>query len=183
MAETDSGYNSDVGIEQGSDTIFVRDTGNLKFYDTDRTGIFMRNFMRSNYNLTLWSISNASLISGAVNTNGPNSGTPYLTPAYGYHRFELGIVASKASLQITDALAGDMVVLDFQGLGSAASIVILQTGINSCSIYTARGSRVSSILVLAGANSLIRPYMKMVSTTDGQWSIVESNTEITIQGE
>lgn len=183
MAETDSSYQNGIVLEQGGNTLAVKEEANLKFFDTDRTGKFMRNFMRSNFTLTLWSVSNASLISGAVNTNGPNSGTPYLTPAYGYHRFKLGIVASKASMQITDALAGDIVFLDFQGMGSVASIVFLQTGINSASIYNQGGSRLSSILVLEGGNSLIRPYIKMVSTEDGKWSIVESATQITTQGE
>jgi hypothetical protein len=178
MAEISTSYQPKVGISQGADTIYAKSDGNFKFYDTDRTGKFMRNMMRSFYTTTVWSYASASLLSGAdVST------PPTITPAYGYHQFKVGILASKASCDVREAYAGDMLVFDMGITGSTTSLEILQTGINSASIFTTQGSRVSSILFAANDNSQIRGFLRLISTEDGKWSVAEVDSNVTVQAE
>jgi len=173
MAETGSSYQPKVGIEQGAGTIYVREDGNFKFYDTDRTGVFLRNWSRSERTKTVTGISNVSLLSGTA-----ISGPPTISPAYGYHVFNATAAVSVGSCDIHDASEGNMLVIDGYGFISGASIVILQTGINSASIYNHLGSRLSSILIKSDD-----PYLKMICSTDGQWSIVEAAGAVTLQAD
>ena len=178
MTEIDNSYQTDVGMKQEAGLIFLKETGVLKFYDSDYTGEELRNFFRSANTQTLWSLASVSLVSGA-----DISTPPTLSPAYGNHNFKVGILMSKGSIDIREAYKGDFLIIDGALMGSTASMEILQTGINSASLYTVQGSRISSILFLANDNSQIRPRLKMVCSTDGQWSVVEANATTTIQAE
>lgn len=184
MSEIDSSYQPAVGINQGADTIFVKDSGNLKFYDTDYDGEYMRNMMRSMYTVTLTSMSGSVALSGGGNDQlTQNSVIPKCEPCRGTHRFALSVSVTNGSWNINDAEKGDFLIVDGRDLQSTVSITIDQTSVNSASIYTLRGSRVSSILLLVNANSALRPYLKMVCSTDGQWSVAENNSLVTVRPE
>lgn len=178
MSEIDNSYQPKVGIERPGDRLYMKEEGEFKFFDADYTGATLRNFFRSNFTGTLWGLASVSLISGAdVST------PPTLTPAYGYHRFKIGIVASKASIDIRQASKGDILVFDMGLAGSTASLEILQTGINSVSLFTTQGSRVSSIAFGANNDSHLRPFLKMVCSEEAKWSVVEASGGALIQAE
>jgi len=178
MAEADGSYQNKSGQQNDDGGFYLRADGSFTFYDVARTGNEIRNFMRSQFTHTLWSVASVSLVSGA-NVSTP----PTLTPAYGYHTFKCGILMSKGSINIQAASLGDMLFIDGGMMGSDTSLYIVQTGINAASIYTRSGSRASSILMGVGVNSIDTPRIKMICVADGQWSVVETSGKVTVQGE
>ena len=193
----DSDYQADIFIQQGAAKLVGKSGARLdaqegfQFFmvDTQYLAETLRNFLRSQYTKTVWSDASGSLVSGAdVST------PPTLSPAYGIHLFLGDSKQSVTSIDIREASLGDELIIGFwnvdsaTGMGSECSLEILQTGINSASIFTMQGSRVSSIFLYntglsAGTMSFGEARMKMVCMAEGKWSIVDKTTCVKIQAE
>lgn len=184
MAEISNNYTTKAGLEQGGNKFFLKETGEFKFFDADYSGATLKNFLRSNYTVTQHSISNASLVSGGV-----GSASPLLTPCYGHHLIYLDAGCSKASMEILSGSLGDILWIDTPGCASHFSLMFLFSATaNQISVFTTRGSRVSTIFMAgaglsAGISCIGTPRFKMVCTAESKWYVVSATTGVTIQGE
>jgi hypothetical protein len=172
-------------IEGQSGATFDAQTGfNFFLSDTTYAAETLKNFLRSQYTKTVWSDGGLSVVSGGGGANPPS-----VYPAYGYHIFYGDSAQSKASIQFTRASLGDILIIEFwtrdsqTDMASECSIVVLQTGINSASLFTKRGSRISSITITnnglsAGTLSYGPQRLKLVCMAEAKWSIVEKTAAV-----
>lgn len=159
MAETSQTYKTKVGIEQDAETIFVREDGNLKFYDTDFTGQELKDMLYTNNQKT-----------EILTSGGKLSTVANLTPGVYYLRLSAG--ASNASAWLTSCSAGDEVKV-FLREYSTESVLSVFISMSGCSLVGTHYSDLSSISLHTSDASA--GWIVFHCYTAGEWSIMEKS--------
>lgn len=178
MAEQSNTYITKVGVDQGAETIFVREDGNMKFYDTDFTGQQLKNFINANLTNTII-INSAGVLSAAADGTSP----PILPSQHGYIFLSLADAASNASARLGSGKEGEVLVIQGRGGGSVASVIVF------CSGHTSGISGVTVIGTLSGGLSSFKldfssnsyPMIKLLCTADGSWAVIDKVGGVTEQ--
>jgi len=172
MAEQDKTYQTKVGEDQGGALVFVREDGYMKFFDTDFTGIQLRNFIRTQFTTAI--IMNSAGVASAV----PGDSSPPILPSgIGYIFLSFADAASNASMRLCSGKVGEEMRFFNRGGGSAWSILVFASG--------AAGSGIAGVSLMgrySGALSSIRfnasaagsqVYLQLKCVVEGTWEIVD----------
>ena len=171
-------YKALVGRLQGATEFYMKSTGYFVFYDTEYSGLALRNFLRAQYTKT--TLRNSAGVMSLMEVLG--SSPPVLNPGYGTYALVVGIGASNASLRLPIPALGDILVLNGQNMLSIASIYILASGggaysagLTGCSLAGLSGQALSGITFPAQTIALSHqvPTLKLVCLATGEWTVVE----------
>jgi hypothetical protein len=162
MAEVSNKYQSKVGREQGGNRFYMKEDGEFKFFDTDRTGKELRNFFGSFF---------TTIHIGASGTG--ISGTLTLANYYGVYQFSLATGLSLASCNLPSAHLGAILVLDGASMVGDANLIADASYVAGISLVGKDGVDLSSLNLSALA------YVKLACASEGVWSVVEANANVT----
>lgn len=166
MTKADSTYqNTKVQLPQGADRLSVDSDGYFDFFGTTVTGQQM-------YNQLYSPLQNAIIINsvGALSVINLPADTGYII-------FSITDAASNASAWLTSgAKEGQELTLMTRGGGSIGSVFISTSGVTIVGLLS---GDVSSIQMHQSAAS--QAFVKMVCFTDGEWSIIETTGQVTLQ--
>ena len=169
MSETNGTYQPKVGIEQGADTLYVREDGNMKFFDQDLTGAQLKYLLWSKTSQTI--IANTAGVLSVINL--PSAGVVIISAAD---------AASNASawLTSTSAIVGTEMLIMMRGAGVAASVFLSLSGVNLVGLHS--GS-LSSVLLHLSVAAVSNAYLKLLCTAADTWSIMDKRGDTTEQGD
>ena len=177
-------YKALVGRLQGATEFYMKSTGYFVFYDTEYSGLALRNFLRAQYTNT--TLRNSAGVMSLMEVLG--SSPPVLNPGYGTYALIVTHAASTASLRLPIPALGDILVLNGQNMDSIASIYILASGggaysagISGCSLAGLSGQALSGIVFPAKTIALSHawPTLKLVCLATGEWTVVERSQTCT----
>ncbi len=157
MAEEDT-YQAGVGRLQGANVFFCKETGIMRFFETDFTGAELKMLLLSPNTVTNY-ISNGSVLS-----------LSQMSPRYGHALMSLAAGCSKASITLPAPLKGAVLVINFSGLVSNALVSVLLSGFSVVGLH---GSDLSSFKASHGGQ------MQLVAAADDVWSVVSLTGSIT----
>jgi len=177
MAGPDNTYpNSKVGLLRGAQKIFVDSDGYFRAANTDYTGQQLKNVLDSRTGGVI--IINSA---GVLSDQGDGSYPTILPSGNGVIFFSLADAASNASARLFSARDGNVLELMTRGGGSTCSIVIYcedhTSGVDSAEVIGLLSGAISSIDMHGSAGS--QAYVKLVSTSDGTWSVVDYRGQVT----
>ena len=168
MAEISSDYQNDVGFIQGGTGMYIKDTATFKFYDTDITGLQLRNalaiIVNGEFDILLsgggTNVNNSRVADSCIN----------LRSDYKYYKMSLTSGAVSPSFYLTSCVLGqEAYIRCVQGsLVNNGTLTLLTSG---CSIaYYSAG--VTSLLLSDATGSA--PFVHLKCFSDGQWTVLET---------
>ena len=169
MAEISDSYRTKVGREQGGDRFYMKADGEFKFYDTDVTGLEMKNFFKSFFTVTNLGLSNVSLISGPIT----------LSRYYGTYFFSLPTACSLASCNLPSALKGARLVIDCMSVIGDGNLICDASG--AAGGVTGAGLLGTNSTILSSISISAIGYAVLVCAVEGTWQITEKNNSVTEQ--
>lgn len=178
MAEISSTYQEKVGMEQGGDRFYMKEDGEMKFFDTDFTGGQLKGFANPAFTKTI--IINSA---GVLSANG-GSAPPVLPSNGGLIILSIADAASNASARLASGKVGEVLTIITRGGGSAGSVLILvsgaTSGISGVAVNGLMSGALSSIIIHNSAAS--QAYIKLQCMDAGTWEVVDINyLNVTLQ--
>lgn len=170
MAEISERYRANVGREQGGNLMYMKAAGLFKFFDTDYTGMYLRNFLLSR--VTTWE---PRVSSDGGDDQMMSTHSRFLTP-YGHILFSGSTGDSLLSILLPLPSIGQYLAMNFTRMIGDANISIWAQsggGLDNVSLIDVNGLALSSFEVSAMGKLLI------VCDVDQQWSVIERNSSVT----
>jgi len=175
MAEISNTYQTDVGRQHGGGLFYMKEAGQFKFFDTDYTGLYLRNYF-----LSRKSVWKAELSAGAADDTMMSTHSRFLTP-YGTTMFStLSTGDSKISWLLPVPSIGHFLKINFgiaAGNGTI-SIYASTAGLAGVSLVDIDGTVLSQLMVVAGAAG---GSVLLLCEVAGQWSVIERDLMVQAQ--
>ena len=170
MAEISAKYQADVGREQGGSLMYMKAAGLFKFFDTDYTGMYLRNFL-----LSRTSVWEPRLSSDGTDDAMMSTHSRFLVPQ-GHILFSGSTGDSLLSILLPLPSIGQYLAMNFTRLIGDANISIWAQsggGLDNVSLIDIDGLALSSFEVSAMGKLIIR------CDVDQQWSVIERSASVT----
>jgi len=165
MAEISATYQPKVGSEQGGDKLYIKEDGEFKFYDTDVTGLQLRNMLALSLN------GEKDILLSGVNLV---VATSCINMVSNYIMYKVSFASNAANLSwfITSCVAGQEVYVRTVNGSAAAGSGGLHIETSGCSIAYLSGTGINSIFLSDAIGS--SPFVHLRCFTDGQWTVLET---------
>lgn len=174
MSEISNTYQNDVGFIQGGGGMYIKETATFKFYDTDFTGLQMKNFLQTQFNGELIIINSTTVVSA----NG-GSDPPIIQSGYGFIVFSLANGVTNGSARMFSGRAGQEVIIVTRGAGNNCSVKIFFSGaaaadtLSGVACTGTGGAALSSIDINNSAAS--QAFLRLKCFSDGTWCVIDKN--------
>lgn len=178
MAEQGQDYITKVGMDQGADVLFVREDGQLKFFDIDFSGLFMRNYIASS---TMKGVEFTSVVLSNLNSQVASVGTIVAALSNsipgGAWNFDLATTNSLFSMScpIASGYSGCILKLLGHSVIGDANVILLAGSVAGASLTGLGGTDLSSLNLSAGF------FVEMHATGNSEWTIINRNGSATEQ--
>ena len=163
MAEISATYQPKVGSEQGGDKLYIKEDGEFKFYDTDVTGLQLRN------SLALFTNGEKDVLLSGTNTVIATS-CINLVSNYAYYKISLASNATALSFYLTSCVVGQEVYLRCVG-GSTAYSGVVHLLVSGCGINGYSTSTTSFVMTAVAGSA---PFVHLRCVTANQWTVLET---------